>query len=1000
MATRGAAGGGVVPRRARAGVSVPPAPPAPLGRASRLGAVSREAVSLSHAAAVRALSMRPLPLDAPGEAFLVYQPRGGLAEQALALRSAIAAARALRRTLVLPHLRLPAADVPAPGLGSSTSGGRQRQADAAAPASGPSGSQLWSEVPFGAVFDVEAVRVAAGGRVVTLGDYLVAGGGAPERVMLVAGDTSGDLGYFAESLGWGHLKGRGVPGGAREQNSVDIVKLYGPAQDTLLALSSAVHLFGDFAREQENRAFQAQWLRALQPAEGLRGAIDAAMAALKQSDTVSVGLSLEGEDGATRQCGADGGGGGTHADQKQQVRVRAALKQGFLCRPEPGMAAEAVQAAAATSGSGERSEQGVGVYLALDSGVSAPAIEGALRGAEVGKLLRASDFDALLPAPLPALRPALDLFVLARTACFAGGRFSALATLVADLREAASDEHVMAAQFWKGESTSAEQAHFSQPRLHEDRLTALSGKDVADRGSAKQASWLTDLLEDADKEKSSRGKAASADAKGAAPMVADVSVITACMNRNDMLVRVLPTWLEVEGVAEVIVVDWSSGDRVRDALEESFGEALDPRVRVVSVQGMEHWVLSHAINLAAEVATSARLLKVDCDTEVRPGLVARHPDAEQAFYTGSWEQARTENELHLNGIMLVRRADFWAVNGFNEHMVTYGYDDTDLYLRLERRGMVHDTIRLELAVHLQHGNARRQKRAEEAELPVKARIHLNRLMLMKQPQWSKGDRRVTWACELVDASETACAAQSRPQSLEKLTPPGDLEKYKRAAMLSWQQSLDKKLSSGGVASLVGLAPRKLEALPEAAKEAMLELARAVRTSPAPLLVVHVWGSLTMRLRQLARGVALAAQSNRRAALVWKADPSQCACSFANVFAAESAVLAHELPHDVFDGGRVVRCVADDSEHGGAPLICDGISEPDIKAVLASDEHVYLKLTGTAPILPQRGSALGDSLAAAIEALDPNPPSRAALRALLERWDVAAGDALCAPNTGI
>ena len=185
-AGRGAAGGGVVPRRARAGVSVPPAPPAPLGRASRLGAVSREAVSLSHAAAVRALSMRPLPLDAPGEAFLVYQPRGGLAEQALALRSAIAAARALRRTLVLPHLRLPAADVPAPGLGSSTSGGRQRQADAAAPASGPSGSQLWSEVPFGAVFDVEAVRVAAGGRVVTLGDYLVAGGGAPERVMLVA----------------------------------------------------------------------------------------------------------------------------------------------------------------------------------------------------------------------------------------------------------------------------------------------------------------------------------------------------------------------------------------------------------------------------------------------------------------------------------------------------------------------------------------------------------------------------------------------------------------------------------------------------------------------------------------------------------------------------------------------------------------------------------------------------------------------------------------------
>ena len=55
-----------------------------------------------------------------------------------------------------------------------------------------------------------------------------------------------------------------------------------------------------------------------------------------------------------------------------------------------------------------------------------------------------------------------------------------------------------------------------------------------------------------------------------------------------------------------------------------------------------------------------------------------------SYGRGCRDRAADENSRHLNGVLLVRRAHFAAVAGYDERMAHYGYDDSDLYARLEQ----------------------------------------------------------------------------------------------------------------------------------------------------------------------------------------------------------------------------------------------------------------------------------------------------------------------------
>src|SRR5688572_18968191 len=87
------------------------------------------------------------------------------------------------------------------------------------------------------------------------------------------------------------------------------------------------------------------------------------------------------------------------------------------------------------------------------------------------------------------------------------------------------------------------------------------------------------------------------------------SVFTACMNRNDNLVRALPSWLAHDEIGEVVIVDWSSKTEVAD----SISNVRDERVKLIRVNGEAYWIYPHPFNLAAKHTSKQHLLRIDSD---------------------------------------------------------------------------------------------------------------------------------------------------------------------------------------------------------------------------------------------------------------------------------------------------------------------------------------------------------------------------------------------------
>lgn len=122
--------------------------------------------------------------------------------------------------------------------------------------------------------------------------------------------------------------------------------------------------------------------------------------------------------------------------------------------------------------------------------------------------------------------------------------------------------------------------------------------------------------------------------------------LLACVrDRSAALLRVLPSWLGVHGLDEVIIVDWGSASAVVSQLP------MDPRVRVISAPLEREWNLARAYNLAAQFARGAVLLKVDSDTWLHADFLRSHRLLEGAFFAGDWQRAPDENAWHLNGVV-------------------------------------------------------------------------------------------------------------------------------------------------------------------------------------------------------------------------------------------------------------------------------------------------------------------------------------------------------------
>jgi GT2 family glycosyltransferase len=237
------------------------------------------------------------------------------------------------------------------------------------------------------------------------------------------------------------------------------------------------------------------------------------------------------------------------------------------------------------------------------------------------------------------------------------------------------------------------------------------------------------------------------------------TLVCCAMNRNAMLQDSLQTWLNQNApFDEFVIVDWGGSERVQDVLPNR-----DSRFVVVRVLGEPYFILTLAYNLGIRVATGDAIYKMDTDYVLEPSFTQQYRLVHATpsfFWAGNWriyEHTREtdwSNKCNISGCVVVRRHDFWSVGGYNENIVTYGYDDDDLYERLCRGGYVRRNLQYGPIQHTQHGDERRAMYGiQRDEL-----IEKNR-MISKIQRWNSSSKRAYWKVNYENPNFCVCERQ-------------------------------------------------------------------------------------------------------------------------------------------------------------------------------------------------------------------------------------------------
>lgn len=247
----------------------------------------------------------------------------------------------------------------------------------------------------------------------------------------------------------------------------------------------------------------------------------------------------------------------------------------------------------------------------------------------------------------------------------------------------------------------------------------------------------------------------------------DYVIVSTCMNRNEYLLRSLPSWLGTG--APVVLVDWSSATPLRHAVG-----GLPRRVSLVEVAGKEVYDNSRARNLALRAAQTLHpearyVLSLDCDVLIQKAsyfhaLTLRNPNVFQrgdlripgpgvskAMRYASW--LKPFRNLANCGLV----GSFWApldlvrhVNGFDERMSGYGYFDNDLYTRMTSLGGARE-MKIERGVLYHQPHAARTQNYKEKDAGASMRRNAR---IVRERSWDTSFRQELQQCRVNGTERT------------------------------------------------------------------------------------------------------------------------------------------------------------------------------------------------------------------------------------------------------
>lgn len=149
-----------------------------------------------------------------------------------------------------------------------------------------------------------------------------------------------------------------------------------------------------------------------------------------------------------------------------------------------------------------------------------------------------------------------------------------------------------------------------------------------------------------------------------------LTVVTCSMNREIYLAKQVNATKNLKNLHKHLIINWSSANVLNPELLE-----VNPKVEIVNVKNEDSWWLSRAYNFGFSLVETSYLMKLDADTiidELKFNSISFN-DFDHIVFS-------QENQGYGN--FLIKKTLLEEVNGFNEFIWGWGYDDIDLYKRL------------------------------------------------------------------------------------------------------------------------------------------------------------------------------------------------------------------------------------------------------------------------------------------------------------------------------
>jgi len=199
-----------------------------------------------------------------------------------------------------------------------------------------------------------------------------------------------------------------------------------------------------------------------------------------------------------------------------------------------------------------------------------------------------------------------------------------------------------------------------------------------------------------------------------------ISVLVGVKNRQKALHISLNSWLQHDIIQQIVIVDWSSDINLK------YLESWDSRITVIRVDGKNKYHVAEALNTGIPYLHHQKILKLDVDYIINPyfDLAEITNINDNEFLAGNWSQYREDNNLgfieNLHGLVCVYKKHLVNINGYNENIKEYGWEDSDLYERLELSGVqpknlnfAHNHVPM---FHIPHKNQHRTQHYDDQDV--------------------------------------------------------------------------------------------------------------------------------------------------------------------------------------------------------------------------------------------------------------------------------------------